>query len=93
MPITLSTVSLIYVILPITINEDGSSTVIVKKGYYDNKNNFICIQGTTCQISIADTQTVLSAMPTEGLNRKDDIALAIYQYLISKNLVEQGEIS
>jgi hypothetical protein len=92
MPITIKTVDLEYIILPIELLVDGSCQVTVRKGYKDN-GIFNVIEGNTVTVPVVDTSAILDADPVLGLSRRNDLALAIYQYLVANNHVEPGVIS
>ena len=92
MSILLQNVDLEYKLLPITLNEDGSTKVTVRKGYTLN-GIFNIIEGITTELSKETTASVLDTIPTPGLSRRDDLSLAIYTYLVTNNLIEQGVIS
>ena len=84
MPITLETVSLQYKSLPITLHEDGSCTVSLRKGYFDEFNNFVIVGIENYHATSAETSTILDVEGLHGLTRRDDLSLAIYQFCISK---------
>ena len=92
MPITIKSVSLEYKLLPIVFQEDGSASICVRKGYTDN-GAFVVIEGNSFTMPTADTDYILNAMPTPGMSRRDDLAFAIYTYLVTNNHVEAGVIS
>jgi hypothetical protein len=92
MPISYGTATLEASILPITIHEDGSSTVSVRSGYVD-AGGFHQINEQRFVISATDTQALLNEVPTAGLTRGADLTAAIYNYLVTANLVPSGTIS
>lgn len=92
MPITIKDVSLEYKILPIEIREDGSCAVTVRKGYMDN-GVFQVIEGNAFIVPTLDTDAILNVVPSTGLSRKDDLAMAIYEWLIKNNHITSGIIT
>ena len=92
MPILLQNINLEYKLLPITLNEDGTTKIVIRKGYTLN-GIFNIIEGITIELSAVITASVLDTTPTPGLSRRDDLSLAIYTYLVTNNLIEQGVIS
>lgn len=92
MPINIKDVTLEYKILPICMNEDESSTITVRKGYMDD-GVFKVIEGITVQVSILETSAILDVQTIPGLTRRNDLALAIYTWLVENNCIEAGTIS
>ena len=84
MPITLETVTLQYKSLPITLHEDGSCTVTLRKGYFDENNNFIIVGLENYYANAQETSAILDIEGIHGLSRRNDLSLAIYQFCISK---------
>jgi hypothetical protein len=92
MPISIKSVDLEYILLPISLFPDGTCSVTVRKGYKDN-GEFVTIEGNTVIISELDVSAMLDSLPTAGLTRREDMSLAVYQYLADNNHVEAGIIS
>lgn len=93
MPITFGNVTLQSRLLPLTIYHDGHSTVVLKSGYIDSTGNFTLNTEQSFDLSVVDTQSILSGNPTPGLNRGQDLTNAIYNKLISLGLIPKGVIS
>lgn len=92
MPISYGTFEKQVKLLPITINFDGSSLITLKYGFIEN-NNFNVIKEEIIAINAVDTASLLDTLPQAGMTRRNDLALAIYNYLIDNNLIEPGQIT
>ena len=92
MPITLNTITLEYKLLPIVLNEDGTSKIVIRKGYMSN-GIFNTIEGHTFEFTKEVTDSILDKLPIQDITRREDLAIAIYLYLVNNGLVEQGQIS
>lgn len=91
MPITLEQVQLEYKSLPLTLNEDGSCNVTLRKGYYKD-GNFIIVAMEPYHANAEETSAILDVQGIPQLTRRDDLSLAIYQFCVSKG-AEAGIIS
>lgn len=83
MPVMGEQVVIAYKLLPLTLSSNGTSSVTVRRGFVHGDGNFEVVSEKIIQISADDTANVLDAMPTEGLTRRDDLSLAVYQHLVS----------
>lgn len=92
MPIAIKSVDLEYKILPIELRLDGSCNVTIRKGYTDN-GVFVVVEGNTITVSPEDTATILDADPIPGLSRRNDLAYAVYSWLVAAGHIEAGVIS
>lgn len=92
MPITLGDVTLEYKSLPLVLREDGSASVTIRKGYMQD-GSFVEIERKTVEFNSEDVSLILDAQPVPTLTRRDDLAIALYQELVARNLVEPGRIS
>ena len=91
MQITLSQVQLEYKSLPLTLHEDGSCTVSLRKGFYkDGFFNIVAIENYYA--TKEETSAILDVQGIPQLTRRDDLSLAIYQFCVSKG-AEAGVIS
>lgn len=93
MPVTYGTYQKQMKLLPLTLNDDGSASVVVRYGFVDETGIFDPVTAQTFNILPADVSTVLDAAPTAGLSRRDDLSFAIYTYLVTSGLIAQGTIS
>lgn len=93
MPIQYGSYSKQLKLLPLTLLEDGSATCTARFGFVGEDGVFQCTEGTTFAFDAATVSLILDAEPTAGLSRRDDLSLAIYQYLVTHGLVEAGTIS
>lgn len=84
MPITGEQVTIIYKLLPLTLEQDGSSNISIRRGMLHADGNFECLSQITYNISAVDTAAVLDSEPTPGLTRRDDLSYAIYLYCVDK---------
>ncbi len=91
MPITLGEVTLEYKSLPLVLREDGSAEATVRKGYMKDEK-FVEISRQTFGFNSDDVSLILDAQPIPGLTRRDDLAIALYQELVARGLVEAGVI-
>lgn len=91
MPITLGDVTLEYKSLPLVLREDGSAEATVRKGYMKGEA-FVEISRQTFGFNADDVSLILDAQPIPGLTRRDDLAIALYQELVARGLVEAGVI-
>lgn len=92
MPITLGDVTLEYKSLPLVLREDGSASVTIRKGYTKD-GAFVEIERKSVEFNAEDVSLILDAQPVPTLTRRDDLAIALYQELVARNLVEPGQIS
>jgi len=92
MPITLGNVTLEYKSLPLVLREDGSAEVTLRKGYTKD-GVFMEISRKTFGFTADDVALILDAPPIAGLTRRDDLAIALYQEMVARDLVEPGQIS
>lgn len=91
MPITLGSFTLEYKSLPLLFNEDGSMVITLRRGYVEG-GVFRAISTETYFATREEVEKVLDIKPMDGLTRRDDLSLALYQFCISKG-AEVGEIS
>ena len=92
MPIQYGTYTKQLKLLPLSLLDDGSATVTVRFGYSSN-GSFEAATTQVFYMPAEAVEAVLDAEPVGGLTRRDDLSLAIYQYLVTNGLVEAGEIS
>ena len=92
MPISLGQIDLELKLLPLSLSDDGSASVTVRKGYVKN-SVFVVISTEAFAIPSSDVSLILDAPAQDGLSRRDDLSLAIYSYLVGKGLVEAGAVS
>jgi len=92
MPIMLEKVQLQYKSLPLTLNQDGSCNVTLRKGYFDENNNFVIVAMETYYATPEETSAILDIKGNNNLTRRDDLSLAIYQFCISKG-AQLGTVS
>ncbi len=92
MPIAIKSVVLEYKILPIELLLDGSCNVTIRKGFVDS-DIFVAINSNTINIPTTDTAALLDAEPIPGLSRRNDLAYAVYTYLVATGHIEAGAIS
>lgn len=93
MPIHYGSYSKQLKLLPLTLLDDGSATCTARFGFVGDDGVFQCVEGTTFTFDAATVSSILDAAPVNGLTRRDDLSLAIYQYLVQHGLVEAGTIS
>lgn len=92
MPISYGSYEKQLKLLPIVLNLDGSADVTLKYGFIDN-GVFTAFGEKAVKISPEGVSSVLDIPPQPGLTRRDDLSLAVYNYLVANNLVEPGQIS
>ena len=92
MPITLGDVTLEYKSLPLTLREDGSAAVCVRKGFMRN-GAFVEISRQNFEFTAEDVSLLLDIPSIPGLTRRDDLAIALYAELVARGQVEAGTIS
>lgn len=93
MPVTYGNFTKQLKLLPLSLFADGSASVSVRFGYVGEDGVFTPITQQDFLISSAGVTEILEATPTPGLSRRDDLAYAMYTYLVSHGLIEAGEIS
>lgn len=91
MPISLGQVTLEYKSLPLQYNVDGSVVITLRKGYMKGEE-FVVIGSETYVASKEEADVIMDAQPLNGLTRRNDLSLAIYQFCVSKG-AEAGVIS
>ena len=87
MPVTAEQVTIVYKLLPLCLNTDGSASISIRKMLEHANGNLDYLSEQSYQISIADTAAVLDAEPTPGLTRRDDLSYAIYMYCVEKGYI------
>lgn len=91
MAVASSTVQIQYRILPLTIHEDDSATVVYRRGFVlDGVWNQI--DGGSHTFSPVESASILDATPTPGLTRRQDLGLATYQALIAAGVIPPGDM-
>jgi hypothetical protein len=93
MPITYGSYKKLVRLLPLTLNADGSAVVSVRWGFQNGGGEWSPFSEQQFAIAPDDVGTILDAQPRKGLSRRDDLALAVYEHLVQKGLIEAGEIS
>lgn len=91
MPITYGHYTKQVKLLPLTLHANGSATISVRWGFHNGTWQPFTEQ--QFNISAEDVSEILDAPPVEGMTRRDDLSIAVYQYLVNKGLIEAGEIS
>lgn len=91
MPITLGTVTLEYKSLPIHLNEDGTGSITLRKGYMKD-GAFFAISAETFYATKEEISAILDTTGNPALTRRNDLSLVLYQFCISKG-AEVGVIS
>ena len=79
-------VNIEYKLLPITLNEDGSSMINFSEGFTLD-GTYTVVKRSELPLSVAETQGILLTQTTPGKTRREDLAEALYTLLISKGLV------
>jgi hypothetical protein len=92
MPISYGSYEKQLKLLPIILNLDGSADITLKYGFIDN-GSFMAFDEKVVKISPEGVRSVLDIQANTNLTRRDDLSLAIYNYLVANNLVEPGQIS
>lgn len=93
MPITYGTYTKQLKLLPLVLNSEGTAVITVRYGYVRDGEDFVDVSAGQFNIDSATVSSILDAPPTPGLTRRDDLSLAIYQYLVTQGFVEEGQIS
>lgn len=89
---TLNNVTLLYKILPILYNPDGTVVITLRKGFIDLDGSFVIYGQENYFATKEEADTILDAPPTEGLSRRDDLSKALYEFCILKG-AQEGVIS
>ena len=79
-------------LLPLTMQADGSADITLKYGFIEN-SQFNVVSEKIVKIAPQAAAEILDSMPQAGMTRRDDLAFAIYNYLVTNGLVEPGQIS
>lgn len=93
MPVTYGTFTKQLKLLPLVLHDTGSASITVRFGYVGDDGVFTATTSDTFNIPESDVSLILDAPPMNGLTRRNDLSLAVYQYLVLNGLVPQGEIS
>lgn len=93
MPVVYGTFTKQLKLLPLTLFPDGRASVSVRFGYVGENGELNSVEERAFQIDATGVSEILDATPTPGLSRRDDLAYAVYMYLVSHNLIEAGSIS
>lgn len=91
MPITLDTVTLEYKSLPVVLSDDGSATITLRKGYTKD-GVFYAISSESYYASKEELAEILDQPAINGLTRRVDLSLVLYQFCVSKG-AQTGVIS
>lgn len=86
MAIVKSNIAIIYKLVELTFNSDGSSDLVLWKGFMDGPS-FVRMNILKFHVIADDVNVVLDTAPA-GITRRDDIAKAIYEYLTTKGYIE-----
>ena len=92
MPIKYAPADIIGILAPITFNADGSASIVFSKEAIVAGSR-VPIAQRTILISKEKASLLLDQPPVSGLTRRDDIALAIYQFLVESGEIEAGLIT
>ncbi len=93
MPTTYGTYTKQVKLLPLALHSDGSASISVRWGFQPENGEWAPFGEQQFQIPADDVSAILDATPREGLTRRDDLSLCVYEYLVSKKKIEAGEIS
>ncbi len=84
MPVAQESVTISYKLLPLTLYPDGTAQVTVRRGLQYANGNWEEIGTKNIVIdNPATVSSILDASPVVGLTRRDDLSLAVYNYLVS----------
>lgn len=78
---------IIYKILPLTFEQDGSVDVTINKCIEHSDGSFEPISSSVVYLSTEEVSAVLDVPPTPNLTRRQDIGLLLYQLLLDKGYV------
>ena len=93
MPISYGTFTKQLKSLPLTLYADGRASVTIRFGYVDSNNNFFPAEEKNFMFDPSEVSMILDTPSMPGLNRREDLNLALYNMLVQKGLVEAGIIS
>lgn len=84
MPVAQEQVTITYKLLPLTLFPDGTTQVTVRRGlqYLDGRWEEIGQKNIIIDDPLKVSE-ILDVEPVIGLTRRDDISLAVYNYLVS----------
>lgn len=84
MPVVNEQVTISYKLLPLTLYQDGTASVVVRRGLSYLNGTWEEIGEKTVIIdNPAVVSSILDVSPTPGLTRRDDLSFAVYNYLVS----------
>lgn len=93
MPITYGQFTKIVRLLPLTLDAAGGATISLRYGFTSSGGQFIPYNEAQFTLDSIAVSSVLDANPTPNLTRRDDLSLAVYQYLVTNGLIEAGIVS
>lgn len=93
MPVTYGMFQKQLKLLPLTLHADGRASVTVRFGYVGEDGVFSANTEQVIEVDAVGVGQILDAPPTPGLSRRDDLSYSVYVYLVSKGLIEAGEVS
>mgnify|MGYP000087163720 CR=1 FL=1 len=93
MPVTYGTFQKQLKLLPLTLHADGRATVSVRYGYVGADGVFTPSTEQAIEVDADGVGQILDAPPVPGLSRRDDLSFAVYSYLVSRSLIDAGEVS
>ena len=80
-------VQIIYKILPLTMNMDGTVNITVKKCILHANQEIEAINEFVANIPESKVSELLDVPPTPGLTRRQDIGMMIYTLLTQESIV------
>ena len=92
MPISYGTFEKQLKLLPLTLHADGRATVSMRIGFIEG-GEFIPTTEAAYEIDRAVVESILDALPTAGMTRRDDLSMEIYRHLVSSGKLAAGEVS
>lgn len=83
MTITLNEVTLEYKVFPVTLNDDGTGVVTLRKGYYES-GNFLATAIENYYATKEEVSAILDVVGSGTLTRREDFTAALYNFCVSK---------
>ena len=75
----------------IALNKDGTMVIVGQFGYVEN-GLFVGYKDKSFILNKQDSDIILDVNPDTSLSRRQDFSLAVYNYLLNNNLIDQGQI-
>ena len=75
--------------LPIMLTSEGTTQISIRKGYQDG-DLFVITDTVNVTASLEDTCLILDAAPIDGLTRRQDLVVAIFNWCKANGHIDES---